>query len=109
MAEMLERIKKGNVQLRRVEKDNPKAGGSNDVMAEMAAMLSSGKGLRKGGKVPPPVQPKKAAVSDELAAKLNRRRRQQGEEETDGKKKRQVKREQSGSSDSLDEPPVTDA
>ena len=42
MVEMLERIKKGNVQLRRVDTDSPKTGaGSGGVMAEMASLLVS--------------------------------------------------------------------
>ena len=42
MVEMMERIKKGNVQLRRVDVDPPKSGaGSGGVMAEMASLLVS--------------------------------------------------------------------
>ena len=46
MAEMLSRIRKGNVQLRKVEQEKPKAAGEQGIMQEMASILVGGEGER---------------------------------------------------------------
>ena len=46
MAEMLSRIRKGNVQLRKVEQEKPKPGGEQGIMQEMASILVGGEGER---------------------------------------------------------------
>ena len=48
MAEMLSRIRKGNVQLKKVEQEKPKPGGEQGIMQEMASILVGGEGVEEG-------------------------------------------------------------
>lgn len=47
MAEMLSRIRKGNVQLRKVEQEKPKPAGEQGIMQEMASILVGGEGIEE--------------------------------------------------------------
>jgi len=87
MAAMLERIKSGNVALKKVH-DSPKAARSDkgDVMAEMAKLLATRGGRKKRAPISIPAKepPKqKSQMSNELFEKLKRRRGQQGEDMPD--------------------------
>ena len=53
MAEMLSRIRKGNVQLRKVEQEEKAKPAEQGIMQEMASLLVGGReGGREGGRLP---------------------------------------------------------